>query len=288
MQKNNQLIEAADGTPIAWSAHGQGPPLVFINGFTTSNFFWRYFSERFRHRATLIHWDYKGHGDSGPARSETGCSMTAMVDDLRRVMDAAGVERAPLIGFSMGCQVMFEAWRHIPERISAFVPILGTAGRVFDDLMPPFIGPLIGWSVRNQRPETFRKILSASAKLLQIPITHDLGRALGMIGTASRADMRRFRQHFARMDAVTVQRIGQAAAAHSALDVLPTISRPTLVVVGGRDTFTPAHVGRSLAADIPGAELLYLPRASHTGLFEHPGEIGVRVERFFLDHRLLG
>ena len=67
---------------------------------------------------------------------------------------------------------------------------------------------------------------------------------------------------------------------HTAEDLLPRITVPTLILVGERDTFTPPAVGYAMADRIPGAEILVLAEGSHAALLEHADETNQRVETF--------
>ena len=117
MSANRGSTVARDGTRISYAVLGdRGPYWVLVNGYGTTDFYWRYLIPHFRDRVRFVTWDLKGHGASEPARSEVGCSIPEAADDLRRVMDAAGVHRAALLAFSLGCQIILEAWRHIPDR----------------------------------------------------------------------------------------------------------------------------------------------------------------------------
>jgi pimeloyl-ACP methyl ester carboxylesterase len=71
-----------------------------------------------------------------------------------------------------------------------------------------------------------------------------------------------------------------AAGQHSAEELLPSITAPTLVVVGARDGFTPPERGRAMAAAIPAAELLEIPNASHTAPIEHPHLVDFTIRDF--------
>jgi pimeloyl-ACP methyl ester carboxylesterase len=70
------------------------------------------------------------------------------------------------------------------------------------------------------------------------------------------------------------------AGKHSALDLLPEIRVPALVIAGDIDTFTPPDLSRKMAADIPGAELLVVTGGSHTAPLEHPELVGSVLEDF--------
>ncbi|MCA9546967.1 MAG: alpha/beta hydrolase [Myxococcales bacterium] len=288
MHRNALYVPGSDGTPIAWHAEGDGPVIAFVNGFSTSNFFWRYLYPALQGRARLVTWDYKGHGDSAPARTAEGCTMPAMVEDLRRVLDAAEVERATLIGFSMGCQVVYEAWRHIPDRLSGLVPVLGPAGQVLDTLLRPVVGPLIHGGMRTLSPVALNRTLRLVRGLMALPVHYPLGRAIGLIGPgAPRPDIKRYIDHFAKVDPESIRRIALNANAHSAEDLLPSIAVPTLVVVGGKDSFCPPRTGVGAQQRIPGSELLYLPEATHTGLFEVPEALNGGVIDFLARHGLV-
>lgn len=283
-------LSARDGTRIAYSTRGRGdgPALVFTNGFTASTFYWRHLLRRLEGRAQIVTWDLKGHGHSGPARDLSAVTVPDSVDDLRRVLDAAGVEKAVLFAFSLGCQVILEAWRHMPERIAGLVPILGTYERPFDHLFHPALGPQLYRVFRRLGPRAGGIGLKAGWLHTRFPGSFFLSQRLGLIGKrVQKEDMKQFFAHMRRIHGRTWAHMGIAAQRHSAKDLLPDITAPTLVVAGGRDTFTPLHLSQHMVDAIQDAELLYLPEGTHTGLFEYPAEIGARAETFLRERELL-
>ena len=81
--------------------------MVLTNGITTSNFFWKYLHRRWAPGHTLINWDLKGHGHSGPARSPEGASIPALAERMSpRVfaLSLRGVQRlvGSPVGFRLG------------------------------------------------------------------------------------------------------------------------------------------------------------------------------------------
>lgn len=284
---STQYTSAADGTRLAFRVQGEGPALIFTNGYTTTADYFTDLIRRLTPHATVITWDLKGHGDSEPARTEDGVTIEACADDLRRVLDAAGAERATLLAFSMGCQVVLEAWRDSPQRVAGYVPMLGMAGRPFDTLVHPRVGPVLYQALKRGRKAGTLAMRVAWAGT-RTPLSHKMNQLSGMIGSNVTHDqMRGFYDHFKRIDGDTWAAMGIAAQRHTAADLLPSITAPTLVVSGGRDLFTPAALGRQLADAIPGAEHLHIPRATHAGLFEYPDLIGDRVTRFLTEHHLI-
>lgn len=289
MSAPTQSTFAQDGTRLAYRTYGAGEVcLVLTNGYSTSSFYWRHVIEHLRRRVRLVTWDLKGHGASDPARTLEGCTIESAADDLGRVMEAAGARSAVLVGFSLGCQIVLEAWRHFPERIDALVPILGTYERPFGGLLHPRVGALAARTFERLAPRLGASALRASERLCRSTRVHRLNQLSGLVGRRVSFDtMRAFYEHLGVIDPTTWAAMGIAAEKHSARDLLPTISVPVLVVSGGRDTFTPAARGKEMADAIPGSEYFLLPEAGHTGLFEYPEEINARLDAFLRRHRLL-
>ena len=279
---NDRSLVGPDGSLIAYRVEGRGPAMVLTNGITTSNFLWSYLHRRWQGRHTVINWDLKGHGRSAPARSPAAVTIPALAEDLLRVLDAAGHERATLVGFSMGCQICLEAYRLAPGRVDALVLLLGGAGRVFDNALGP-VGKLLHGGIARMSTRSFTIGLRGLQRVVGSPIAYRLGRSLRLLGReAARADVQRIIDHFVRdIDPETLAAMALAAQAHSAEDLLPEIAVPTLLVGGDRDVFAPgARVAAEMQRKIPRSELLRLPYGTHTSLVEHHAEIGAAVDDF--------
>jgi pimeloyl-ACP methyl ester carboxylesterase len=282
MTDSLRYVAAADGTPIAYRIRGDGPPLVLANGLTTSDFFWRYVMPKWQRRWRVVTWDYKGHGDSGPARDVSAVTPAALADDMRRVFDGAGIERAPIVGFSMGCQIVLEACRVMPERIDAVGCLLGPAGRLFDTALPPITGRAAQVLLRSMPALSTGIVMGSFGHMLRLPLAQRVGRLLGYIGPhAKPTDVALYIRHFARLHYPTVRGVALAAGEHDASDLLGGLPVPLLIVAGGRDPFAPMKtVGEVMHRRAPSSRLVRLPNGTHTSLFEHPDQIAVAVEAF--------
>ena len=114
--------QSKDGVELAWSTTGKGEPaLVFIHGFAGDQQQFSGQVEAFAEHHQVITLDLAGHGKSGHDRAQWGAA--AFADDVIAVMDAAEVEKAILIGHSMGGIVMLETANRYPERVSGLVAI---------------------------------------------------------------------------------------------------------------------------------------------------------------------
>jgi pimeloyl-ACP methyl ester carboxylesterase len=272
---------SADGASLAYYDEGDGPAVVMTNGFANNTLYWEPLRRELRHRYRVIRWDLRGHGRSAPARDLATITVEGCVDDLKRVLDAAGVESAAFLGFSFGCQIILEAYRHLPDRIDALIPVLGPFEQPFSTLFHPALGPAIFALYRRLGPGILGPALKLGSRIARLETIHATSQLLGIIGRPTSAQsMASFYDHMAQLHPETWYYLGLAAQDHSARDVLPSISVPTLVIAGGLDRFSPGDVGHQMAQAIPTAELLHLEEATHTGLFDCADEIGQAVQAF--------
>jgi pimeloyl-ACP methyl ester carboxylesterase len=74
------------------------------------------------------------------------------------------------------------------------------------------------------------------------------------------------------------------AARHTVEDDLPNIRQPVLIVAGEKDTFTPRWLSDHMCEKLPRAEMIVVPKGSHTAPIEMPQLINLRIERWLDDH----
>jgi pimeloyl-ACP methyl ester carboxylesterase len=87
-------------------------------------------------------------------------------------------------------------------------------------------------------------------------------------------------KHMTHVDFPMFLRMLRAAGEHTAEDLLPQIRVPTLIIAGEKDTFTPAHLARTMQKAIPGAELLVVPGGSHVAPIEQHEVVSRRILEF--------
>lgn len=277
-----QRLNVADGTEVAFAIEGEGPALVLTNGLTTDTGFWRYLQPRWARAHRVLTWDLPGHGESSPARSAATASLAEQPEIIARLMDEVGMPRAVQIGWSTGCQVVLELYRRYPERCSALVLLLGSAGRTLSTTSLPLPGAAIESIVRNMPKPVFSALARTLARVANGPGGQFFPRRFDLMGSGtSRSDGARITEHLTRIDPGTVQSMIASAQSHSAWDVLERIAVPVLIITGDRDPFAPAEtVGVQMHARCPNAKLLRLPEGTHTALLDHADTIGQAVDEF--------
>jgi len=279
---NDQFVTTSDGTRIAYHVEGRGPALVLTNGLLTTTSFWKYVRPTWLRHYTVVTWDMPGHGNSSPARTAETASILAQPACIAAVMRAAGISRAVQIGWSTGSQVVLETYRQYPQLCEGLVMLLGGAGHALSNTRLPIRGSAIDWLARRLPERVFAALYRSL--MITAPTSQALrvARLTGMIGKRTDVhDARELARHFGCVDPYTAQRLLISAQAHSAHAVLRSLSVPLLIVAGDDDPFAPsASVGVELKRAATNAELVRVPRGSHTALLEDPGLISDAVLKF--------
>jgi len=114
-----------EGARLFYQRHGTGdPPLVFVHGYCCSHQDWECQVQAFAHRHVVVACDLRGHGRSqgDPQR----CSIEALGADVRGLVASLAARPTILVGHSMGCRVILQAYLDAPEWIAGLVLIDGS------------------------------------------------------------------------------------------------------------------------------------------------------------------
>ncbi|WP_141323889.1 alpha/beta fold hydrolase [Myxococcus sp. AB025B] len=286
---HQDYLRVPDGADLYYQVTGDGEPgVVLCDGLGCDGFAWKYLAPYLSRRHRVLRWHYRGHGRSGIPEDRERIGMLYTCDDLQRVMDAAGMEKAVLFGHSMGVQVALEFHRRYASRVAGLVLICGSYGNPLDTFHDSNVLKKLFPSLRRvveRFPEQSARLIHAALRTelaVQLAISLEMNRE-----RIARNDLAPYFEHLARMDPVVFVRTLDSLSEHSAWDHLLHVDVPSLVVAGGRDKFTPGWLSRKMASRIPEAELVLIPDGTHTAPLEAPGLVEVRVERF-LRERLGG
>ena len=286
MRRTRRHATAPDGTRLAWSSAGAGSPAVLLtDGIGCAGYIWRRLAPALARERRVLHWNYRGHGESDPPADPERTTLADCARDLLAVLDAAGEERAVLAGHSMGVQVVLEAHRLAPERVAGLVLLCGAPGRLLDTFhdskvlrtVLPYARMVVDrWPTAART--AFRALVTADVAV-DYALAFEVNRAL-----MQREDLLPYFADLSRVDPALFVRLLASAAEHDATAHLPDVRVPTLVVAGVRDSFTPMHLSVAMHEAIPGSELLVLPGGTHVAPLEHPALVEERVRRFLAAH----
>jgi pimeloyl-ACP methyl ester carboxylesterase len=230
------------------------PTLVFIHGAGSDRTGWRLQTRYFAHHGrSVLAIDLPGHGRSTGAPLAT---IGALADFIPKLLDAAKVQKAALIGHSMGALTALEAGARYPDRVWALA-LLGIAAT-----MPV-------------HPELLDAAHKHEHKSMELIAHWGIGKPLAIGGMKTpglwlTGEVLRVSEQAQRGS------IGVDMAAcndyQGALEAAARIRCPTLFILGDGDQMTPAAKARALAEKIPGAKTVIIKGCGHMIATERPDE----------------
>jgi pimeloyl-ACP methyl ester carboxylesterase len=267
------------GHHVEYRTAGSGPPVVLIHGMLNSSRHWAEVALRLGGDYTVIAPDLIGHGDSATPRGDY--SLGAHAAAIRDLLAAIGIERATIVGHSLGGGVAMQFFWQFPERTERLA--LVSSGGLGQDVSPllrsaalPGAYPLL-WLAAH------RRVVSALGELGER--LRQRGSATGVYVQAVARALRPLaprgaREAFLQTLRSVIDVRGQRVSARDRLHLLRGF--PTLVVWGERDNTIPLSHGLEAHGTVPGSRLETLPRAAHFPHLEDPDGLA-RVLRDWLE-----
>jgi DNA-binding winged helix-turn-helix (wHTH) protein len=254
-----RFAQSSHNTKIAFAKSGTGPPLVRVGHWLShleldwQSSVWRPLLEALGSKHTLYRYDQRGTGLS--SRDLDGADLDAFVADMKAVADASKLDKFPIFAASQAVPVAIRFAEQYPERVSGLVLYGGFAhGRALrakspNDVDEDIVLGLIkaGWGKADSPfVKAFSSLFMPDATVEQM-------------------------DSLVRMQTETVTppnaaRLRQIIDRFSVIDILPSISAPTLVIHANSDAMQPSEQGRILASEIPNAKFVSLDSRNHVPL----------------------
>lgn len=236
---------------------GAGDPVLLVHGWGYASGVFDGLAADLARTGRAVRPDLRGHGRSSPGPF----TLAALAADLAAIAAALALERAVVLGWSLGAQVALAALPLLRPRVRALVLVAATprftAGEGWPHGLPAQSVEVLAHRVRRDPARALARFregafaegerdgadgAAAARRCAALPVP-DRAAALAGLELLAREDLR---------------------GALGAIDV------PALVVHGERDPICPAGAGRALAAAIPGARLAELPGAGHLPFLTRP------------------
>ena len=286
--RRSYAISSVDETPIFYEVSEPGSAgesdaaaVVLTDGIGCDGYVWKYLRSDLAGERRLIHWHYRGHGRSPLPRDPRRIAIADLADDLAEVLSDSGTDAAVLFGHSMGVQVVLETYRRHPDRVRGLVLLCGAPENPLRTFRGSAGAELLLPRIRSAVERAPRLINQAARLLIPTKLAYSLAARLEINAELMQAsDFMPYLRGLSRVEVPFFLSMLASAGEHSALDLLPEIRVPCLVVAGEADGFTPPELSQAMADAIPGAELLVVQAGSHTAPLERPELVGRTVREF--------
>lgn len=266
------MITARDGVRLHYEEAGSGTPILFVHEFGGDWRSWepqmRYFARRYR----CITYSARGYAPSDVPASLDSYSQEVAVNDMVDVLDGLGLERAHVVGLSMGgFAVLHFGLRHAGRALSLVVAGAGYgAEKQFEEYFRN-VSREVADRFEQQGSEVFARTYSQAASRIVFQLKDPRG---------WREFATQLGEHDAQGSAMTMR--GVQARRPSIYDLeaeLKQMTVPTLVMVGDEDDHC-LQPGIFLKRTVPACGLLVLPKSGHTLNLEEPALINQFVSDF--------
>lgn len=256
-----------DGVRIAYEVLGDGEPLLFVHGLGYDRRGWGPLPALLADDFQVLLFDNRGVGESDVP--EGPYAVSQMAADAVAVLDGAGVERAHVLGVSLGGYIAQEIALTFPDRVRKLVLGSTAPGGTRSHPMPQAGLEAFGRFPAMEREAGLRLMVETSLgahgvrerpELVEEIFAYRLERAPTLAGWQAQA---------------------YAGATFDAYDRVPGIAAPTLVIQGGADTVVDPRNADLLAELIPDARVEVVPERGHLVVWEE-AELLAPVVREFL------
>jgi pimeloyl-ACP methyl ester carboxylesterase len=263
-------VVEVNGGVLEYDVAGEGPAVAFLHPGLWDRRTWDDQFEAFAGSYRVLRLDARGYGRS--SRPEPGRAYSH-VEDLAAVMDAAGIDRAALVGCSMGGETAIDFALTHPARTSALVLVAAGVGG-FGEFTPE---EEAWWAPHDAAVE---EAIGAGdlerARRLQMA-------AWAPLGTDDPAGARILAIALDNVHELTMDESGAASIEPPAAERLGEIVAPTLVLPADQDPPEMLRMARAFAREIPNARVVEIPRTDHVINMRRPAEFNEVVLAFLAD-----
>lgn len=270
-----------NGHELHYVHGGDGPPLVFLHGVLGSHQVWARLAEEMSGTHHVVAPDLFGHGMSAKPMGDYSLGGHAGV--VRDLLDSLGLREVTLVGHSLGGGIAMEFTYLFPDRVRGLVLVAsGGLGREVNLLLraPTMPGaelllPMVASGFARRQGNA----LARGLKMLGVKGSTDVAEAWH--GFEQLADGAGRRAFLATIRSV----VGPDGQRVSAVELLPRLQVPTLVVWGDRDRMIPLSHARAAVEKMPDARLVVFEKAGHFPHLDAPERFAELMREFAAELR---
>lgn len=261
--------------------------IVFNYGLVCSNHHWKYQLEWFDQRGfKILFHDYRGHFQSSGKDNLSKITFKQIAQDTEELLEHLKCEKVFYVGHSMGVNVTLELARLYPERIKGMVLISGTTlpvkGVMFDTNLMEYIIPVAEEGLKRYR-EIFDIVWKTQAmNPVAVKLIHSQGFNEKMV---SKDFIEVYMNRLAQLGPDLFLQLFGEMQKHDILGNLESMSIPSLVMGGDKDSVIPYHLQQLLHQSLKKSELYLIKDGSHVPQVDFPEYINERMKLFIDSHQ---
>jgi pimeloyl-ACP methyl ester carboxylesterase len=260
------------GINIYFESHGDGEPLLLVNGYGQYSGQWAALIPRLSKEYRVIAFDNRGTGRSD--KPKMPYTMKMLAADAKGLLDAIGVESAHVFGVSMGGMIAQEFALNYPDKVISLILGCTLCG---------------GKNVVPQTKESLAFLFGP--EMAKLPVAERARKTAPWLWNKEFIDkhpeaVEWYVEITSKYPTPTHGYVCQAQAimGHDTYERLPQIKAPTLVIAGDADRIIPAGNSKIIASRIPDAELVMLENSGHGFVGDAAAEANRAIVDFLSRH----
>lgn len=279
---NTGYFESFDGTSMYFEVHGEGEPLVLINGIACPINHWHYQIEYFSKNYKVIAFDLRGHYRSQALGDHNNLNMDSLGNDIIKLMENLKIKSAHFAGHSFGAPILLHLYEMKPSLVKSLIFINGFAknpikGMFGLDVVEPFFYFMKAqyqkqpdlwstlWKLAVDNPMSM--YLAALAGGFNLRVTHF-------------KDIEVYTRSVARMNLDVFLNLFEELMKYDGEKVLEKVEAPTLIIAGEKDMVTPMRFQYHFKEKIKHSEFVLVPYGSHCTQLDFPDYTNLKIEKF--------
>jgi non-heme chloroperoxidase len=274
---------ADDGQSVPVAVVGNGPPVVLVHGLGCWHRHWMPVARRLARSHSVYVWDARGHGQSRPLPG-IPITLKRLADDLRQLLDHFGLDRATLVGHSMGAlTVMQYLHDHGTARVAG-VGVVDQSPRIVTDdewrlgLFGGCSAAMLEGLIAGARKDLAETVLHE----IEAKANWDWVRARLAPDATLGAWLRRWLH---RIDATSLLDLAESLAVADFRASLRRLDAPLMVVLGKHSPhYAEVPLEDWYRSAVPHATVTVYERAGHSPHFTEPARFASELKRFIADH----
>ena len=245
-----------------YTIEGNGPPLFLIHGIGAARDAWRFIVPILRDHFTIVTYDLRGHGASPMPSDEFG--LDELVDDLERVRERTGFEKAHFSGHSLGGMIGPAYAQKYPDRVLSLGLLSTAAGRTQDD------SAKVNGVVKAMENQGIASVLETLT---------DRWFTDAFIASNSAIVRTRLDQVISTNPDVFLN-VFRIYANVEMMPWLHKVDCPCLVLTGENDGGCNPRLNKGIDSALPNSKLVILPNYKHSILIEAPNIVAATMLQF--------
>ncbi len=252
-----------NGSGLYYEEHGQGEPLILIQGFAGNQIAWFFQIRAFEKYFRVITFDSRSIGKSDV--SPVPLTIPLLVEDVIGLMDYLKIDKANILGLSLGGLIAQSIAIRYPERVMKLI-----LGSTLPATEVQYVLPDIKDMMQEQ---TLKDVSGIMNRVISIAFNKRRYRYIIKLLSRSRLESE-YSDYLRQM---------QSLEHFSTLDKLQQIRASTLVITGSGDRLVSPQCSELIASRIPHSKLIIVKGGSHAFFVEMRGRFNREVLRFLLE-----